>query len=259
MAKDYYEALGLPQESSLANIRIAYRNLAARYHPDKFSSASADEQAAATLRMMELNEAMSVLGNVQKRSVYDRELKAEALSARNSRRPSLTSSSPSPSPSPAAPSVTTAPRLPGIEKRIAVLRQRLQSVPVFWTTLESPGWTWCVESSDKGRRLLIAHRHFDLLESKDIRALDRAVDRLLAVRADKLRSAWLVILLSCRRMADSTKVLSVIDDVARHERGWLKKRPMIIFYEEKSGHALKFGEMPQHEHMERVLKLLLNP
>ncbi len=114
-------------------------------------------------------------------------------------------------------------------------------------------------TNEKGPALLIAYQHFDLLEAKDIRTLGRGVDRLLAALADKLRATWMVLLLSCRRMAEPTKVLPAIEDTARHGCGWLKKRPIIVFYHEKSGHALKFGETPEHEHMERILKLLLNP
>jgi DnaJ-domain-containing protein 1 len=264
MARDHYEALGVPLGSSLANIRIAYRTLAALYHPDKYSEASPSEQAAATMRMIELNEAMSVLGDVQRRSVYDRELKAQASLARRRRR-TIRSFSSSFSPLSSTPHArtgspaTSVPRSPDIEKRIAVLRQRLHAVPLFWTILDSPGWTWSCESNEKGRPLLIAHQHFDLLEAKDVRALDRAIDRLLAARADKLRSAWLVVLLSCRRMTESPKVLSTIEDVVRHGRGWLKKRPMVLFYDDKSEHPLKFGDTPDHEQIGRVLKLLLNP
>jgi curved DNA-binding protein CbpA len=268
MARDYYTVLGLPQGTPLAQIRIAYRNLAALYHPDKFSSASPDEQAAATLRMMELNEAMSVLGNVEKRSAYDRDLKAAAsLAARTRGKEGRTSgeSSSSPQRHPSqrpAPSPVDAPpgKDRGVQNRIAALKERILKVPVRWTTLTSSTWAWLIESNDSGGRpLLIAHRHSDLLESKDTRALDRAVDRLLDMRGEKLRSPWIVILLSSRRMPDPARLLPALDDVAKRSRGWLKKRPMILLYDERLGRVLRFGDPPEHEYMEQVLNLLLHP
>lgn len=61
--KNYYEALGVPKNSSKEEIKRAYRRLAHQYHPDKKGG---DEK-----KFKEINEAYQVLGDERKRAQYD--------------------------------------------------------------------------------------------------------------------------------------------------------------------------------------------
>ena len=66
--KDYYEILGVHRKSTSQEIKKAYRKLAMQFHPDKSEKtdrASAEEQFKA------INEAYSVLSDIQKRRMYD--------------------------------------------------------------------------------------------------------------------------------------------------------------------------------------------
>ena len=63
--KDYYRILGVRPNSTLEEIRQAYRRLAILHHPDR----TGDRQA--TVQMQEINEAYSVIGNPTKRLRYD--------------------------------------------------------------------------------------------------------------------------------------------------------------------------------------------
>ena len=63
MKKDYYKILGVEKNSSEDDIKKAYRKLAHQHHPDK---AGGDEQ-----KFKEINEAYQVLGNGEKRKLYD--------------------------------------------------------------------------------------------------------------------------------------------------------------------------------------------
>ena len=65
--KDYYRILGVLDDAEDIVIRAAYRALAQRYHPDKWQG----DQAEATRRMAEINEAYSVLSDTAKRAAYD--------------------------------------------------------------------------------------------------------------------------------------------------------------------------------------------
>ncbi len=67
MAKNYYELLGIPRDADEKQIRMAYRRLARKYHPDVNSGE--DDSAN---RFKEVNEANEVLSNAESRKLYDR-------------------------------------------------------------------------------------------------------------------------------------------------------------------------------------------
>jgi len=67
MNKDYYRILGVLDDAEDIVIRAAYKALAQRYHPDKWSG-SKDE---ANKRMSEINEAYGVLSDSVKKKQYD--------------------------------------------------------------------------------------------------------------------------------------------------------------------------------------------
>ena len=64
--RDYYEVLGVSRDASVADIRSAYRKLAAKHHPDVNPGDHTAED-----RFKELNEAREVLSSPEKRQVYD--------------------------------------------------------------------------------------------------------------------------------------------------------------------------------------------
>ncbi len=68
MKKDYYEILGVPKTSTLAEIKKAYRSLALKHHPDRVPEA---EKKAAEEQFKEISEAYGVLSDPQKRQTYD--------------------------------------------------------------------------------------------------------------------------------------------------------------------------------------------
>lgn len=63
--RDYYEVLGVSKDASDADIKRAYRKLAAQYHPDVNHEADAEQ------KFKEINEANEVLSDPDKRSRYD--------------------------------------------------------------------------------------------------------------------------------------------------------------------------------------------
>lgn len=70
--KDYYDLLGVEKTASENDIKKAYRKLAMKYHPDKFSNASEKEKKEAEEKFKEVNEAYQVLSDPDKRTKYDR-------------------------------------------------------------------------------------------------------------------------------------------------------------------------------------------
>ena len=63
--KDYYKVMGLSKDASEKDIKMAYRRLARKYHPDLNKEANAEE------KFKELGEAYEVLKDPEKRKVYD--------------------------------------------------------------------------------------------------------------------------------------------------------------------------------------------
>lgn len=63
--KDYYKVMGVNREASAKDIKMAYRRLARKYHPDISKEPNAEE------KFKELGEAYDVLGDEKKRKTYD--------------------------------------------------------------------------------------------------------------------------------------------------------------------------------------------
>src|ERR1044072_5535144 len=66
MAKDYYQTLGVPRNADEKEIKSAYRKLARKYHPD----VNPGDKSAET-RFKEVSEAYDVVGDPEKRKLYD--------------------------------------------------------------------------------------------------------------------------------------------------------------------------------------------
>ena len=63
--KDYYQALGIERNATLADIKGAYRKLAHQYHPDVSKDPKGEE------KFKEIAEAYATLKNAEKRQEYD--------------------------------------------------------------------------------------------------------------------------------------------------------------------------------------------
>ena len=64
--KDLYAALGVPRTASAAEIKKSYRKLARKHHPDVNPGNKAAEE-----RFKEVSEAHDILGDAEKRKLYD--------------------------------------------------------------------------------------------------------------------------------------------------------------------------------------------
>jgi len=67
MSRDYYHILGISKNSTQEEIKKAYRQMALKYHPDRNEGNKAAED-----KFKQASEAYSVLGDEQKREIYDR-------------------------------------------------------------------------------------------------------------------------------------------------------------------------------------------
>lgn len=69
--RDYYDVLGVAKSATPDEIKKAYRKLAVKYHPDKWTDKPEAEQKAAEEKFKEAAEAYDVLSDTEKRSRYD--------------------------------------------------------------------------------------------------------------------------------------------------------------------------------------------
>lgn len=76
--KDYYRLLDLTPAASLEEIKRAFRQQIARYHPDKVQHLGREFQVMAADRAAELTEAYHVLSDASRRSAYNAARSAEA-------------------------------------------------------------------------------------------------------------------------------------------------------------------------------------
>lgn len=67
MELDYYSILEISKDSDGATIKSAYRKLALKYHPDRNQNDKNAEE-----KFKQINEAYQVLGNEEKKSIYDK-------------------------------------------------------------------------------------------------------------------------------------------------------------------------------------------
>ena len=65
MTKDYYKTLNVEKGASKEQVKKAYKKLAKKYHPD------INKESDAESKFKEINEAVSVLGDDEKRQQYD--------------------------------------------------------------------------------------------------------------------------------------------------------------------------------------------
>lgn len=99
--KTYYELLDLPASASSDDIKKAFRQQIARYHPDKVQHLGKEFQDMAADRAAELTEAYRILSNDASRAEYDRTRGAPTASPSATAAPAP-SHAPAPAPAPKA-------------------------------------------------------------------------------------------------------------------------------------------------------------
>jgi len=187
--KDYYAVLGVSPESDSAEIKKAYRALVQKYHPDRLRGT--EESTNASERMIEINEAFAVLGDVKRRAELNRDLAAEKAP-----------------PAPAGPSVQdweiplspvqergAAPAKRNVAVDQSVAREFLDKVKaqllseggaIKFKEEDEPSWRWSVQGKTWGGNYWVGVRSLSLLNPNTAREMIGQLQALI----DKRRSGW---------------------------------------------------------------------
>jgi hypothetical protein len=263
MIKDYYRLLELPRYSRVSALKAAYRRLALQFHPDKRVSLGPQAQAAGAARMVELNEAISVLTDPVRRARYDQALRD--LSVRRTRvtltglgfpRSAEDRTHEFLSRSGSSRNSTSLGSDAAAGKFQQTLRTRLEGLPLNWKEHSIHGWEWSIETDNSSRSLLVAYRHLPDPSLVSASGLEALLDGLVLerVRAPNLRTA--IGVLSCQRIKSLRTVVRRFHSFAEQRPGWLKSvHPLLLLYNWQLRRMVRLGAIPSDPDVERVLCL----
>ena len=72
---NYFRVLGVKATASEAEIKLAYKRLSNKYHPDKLLTQTAEEKAHAGVQFQRVKEAYDVLSDAKKRAAFIKDFK----------------------------------------------------------------------------------------------------------------------------------------------------------------------------------------
>src|SRR5581483_7196527 len=182
--------LGVAANASVQDIKKAYRALAHQYHPDRFRSEL--DTAGASEKMIEINEAFSVLSDAKRREAYDRERNgvktprpvvapAPPDDWRDQIAPKKTVSNPQPSPPTSTVNQTVAKDF--LSK---IKAQVLQESTEKLQTENEPGWLWALSAKTWTANCWVGLRLVPDLNANVAKELTSQLESLIAKR----ESGW---------------------------------------------------------------------
>jgi curved DNA-binding protein CbpA len=261
MFKDYYALLGVERGATDLEIRSAYRRSVAEHHPDKASMRRPEEQEQAAAMVLELNQAMAVLRDPQRKAKYDYDL--SFIPQRD--QPAGLDLSLAPLETPVAESTpppvvnSPPPPPPALDREVRAhhWRMRLETLPLEFTDLKWPGWMWSLKAAGSPP-LVLAHRHVDTLNPAFAQTLEKSLARAMEQESG-FRRANMIVLLTCGKLFEPKRVVQELEQITAKDRGWFGKKPMLILYDEAAKRGVRIGQAPEHDLLPQIIKILLAP
>jgi hypothetical protein len=262
--KDYYAILGLDPDASVHSIKVAYRHLARELHPDRMGKATAEERAAASARMAEVNEAYGVLSRPESRREYDLSLIEEATGATVT----AAAHAAGPAPEPAVEAEPTAAAAPARERPEARLgaettRQFLNQVradlfkksAVNWKEARLEGFDWSLEAGLWPRKYVVAARGFAVADLGSMTKLVNYATVAVTRLQRPFRANLFLFLVTFQRAAEGQAVAALCSRFAERARAQ-RAHPLIVLHDVNSGQRVMLGRRTGDARFEGVLKML---
>jgi hypothetical protein len=217
---DYYTILDLDPDASPESIKLAYRRLARQCHPDLANVSTDAQKASADARMVQLNEAYSVLSNPRNRREYDERMRLECTVSSEIKshtvRQSRTGHTQTRTQTAASPAATTRVR-PRYEANATVVAQfsahlRKEFVGkasgFSWSVASVEGFDWGVESASWSTSYCVAVRGFASIDSVVAKKIINYADAVIVRHKRVLRKSNFLFLLPFLEMNEWDSVSS---------------------------------------------------
>ena len=244
---DYYAILGLEPGAPRESIKNAFRRLALQTHPDFQTTSGENEELLHSRKMAQLNEAYSVLYDVERRRLYDDQLRMQGLlktkqgAAAAKAKTTATNT---------APRTHTPPR-PAIDHNIVkefsdqLHRALLTKYKnLSWKEHQFDGFDWALEASSWSSNFWVGHRAFDPLNSSAVKSLINYAEIAIARHKTRLRKSHFLFLLPFQQLREweaiSVQCQRFVAAESRVESARIQTG--ILFLDVQHARALRFAD-----------------
>ena len=258
--KDYYAALGVPEDAAATAIKKAYRSLVQRYHPDRLQPD--DDADLAYQRMLEINEAFAVLSNDKRRADHDRRRKAK--DKKPSKSPMTPAAWETVPPAPTVTNLRTAAPNPELDQTVAQdFLQKLkvlvaqQGAPLNLREEKGKNWTWSFLGKTWRTNCWVSMRLCSTLSPSTVRELLVQMQALINKQLSGWKSNAFVFVLAFHSLLDGENTLKMCRAYCnREENCSASNRVYIVVLDLKHRRSVLCGKRSNDAKLNTILRVL---
>jgi len=261
---DYYSILGLDPGASPESIKVAYRCLARKTHPDFKVQASEKDKKASSSQMAALNEAYAVLSDTKRRRDYDEKMRVQVMLAS---RTALTATGIRPEPgSRTGQRVMVRPRYevdPTVIRefsnhfRAALLSDKED---FSWKPRAAEGFDWALEAFFWSSYYCVAARGSSVVDPATARKLINYSEILVAQSNRSIRKSYFLFLFPFQQMTDWDSVSAQCQRFTAGENHTKSSSPTgIVLLDMQHGRTLRFGTQVKEKRFAELLQRIEVP
>jgi curved DNA-binding protein CbpA len=257
--EDYYAILGLDHEASMESIKLAYRRLARKNHPDRNIDSTDAEKRALSTRMVELNGAYAVLSDATRRREYDEKLRIlNTLSGSTVLGATKTATKTATKPH------TTRRVQPSHDAELTLvrefskqLRSNLQShrKEFSWEEIVLEGFDWGLESVSWSSHYCVAARAFSVLDPAAAKKFANYSEVVVTQNNRSIRKSHFLFLLPFQQLIHSESVSAEFNRLISSENR--EARPDvpigIVLFDARRGRTLRVGGKLREKRLEELV------